>query len=877
MAQNTQFSIHKHTLANGLTVLVRPVNHIPRVEAHIWYNVGSKHEKTNQRGLAHLLEHMLFKGTSKLSELDINTITQKITADANAFTSQDYTCYTFRAPADAWHIALEIFADCMRNATFDEFKLESELKAVIEELRMYRDDFQGLLVEHMFASMFPEHPYGTPIIGYKQDLCSITRSGLIDFYNSYYQPNNATLVIVGDVEVQNVIEVAEKYFGHIPAAPLPAETLRTFDNDIVSRSTTLQRPTQSPWLAFMYKIPGMSEEKNHLIDVASVIIASSKSSRLYIRLVEEEGLAVDVECTAYDFFERSALLIGVWPTDGADKDKICSIIHEELSKLRESAIEPWELAIAKSKTELDFTSLLESLEKQAFVIGSSFLATKNLSFVSNYTQAVEQLSASQLQEFFAHTFQPYLEHHGKLLPLEERAQIDHARYLENSLLLEQKIVKQTDRTQPLEELKYAHTINYLPTVSFSYPKPQTHLFDNGLELIHYHNPLVPHVVIVLGFKASYLYESTDQAGFFALLLRTITDATKKYKSGELSRLLESEGIVLTAGADTIALKCLSSKVPLALEILREIVSHASVRKESFEIMRAQTFNELQEYWESPSDFIDQVCKELVYDIHPYAKPASGSKESIQAATAKKIEAFAARHLSLNQAHLVIVGDITFEDTVHFCKKYMDGWGEKVIADLTYPEMPHFEKEPLHITLNREQTVLAFTGPSIARSHQDYNKLALLDLIVTGGSSGAASSRLFQLREISGLFYTIGGSLVYGSREEPGMKLIKTIVTPDKVASAVKLIQKTLHDIAKHGITQEELDSAKKLYLSSSVELFETNVHIAQTFLFLKKMNLSFNLFDKQGEILSILNLDQVNRIAEIYCKPETLRIVKIGR
>ncbi len=134
-----KFKVYKKILANGLTILVKPTNHIPRVETHLWYNVGSKDENYNERGMAHLLEHMLFKGTKNLSESDINAICQKLTADANAFTSQDYTCYTFRFPSNVWKIGLELLAECMQNATLKPQMLASEVKTVIEELRMYRE------------------------------------------------------------------------------------------------------------------------------------------------------------------------------------------------------------------------------------------------------------------------------------------------------------------------------------------------------------------------------------------------------------------------------------------------------------------------------------------------------------------------------------------------------------------------------------------------------------------------------------------------------------------------------------------------------------------------------------------------------------------
>src|SRR3990170_7174781 len=207
--------IFKKKLDNGLTVLVYPRHSIPKVSTQLWYNVGSKDEKTGEKGLAHLLEHMIFKGTKRLSESDINLITTKLSGSCNAFTSYDYTGYLFDFPTQNWKHSIEILANCMTNCTFKEELLNSELKAVIQELKMYRDYYSSGLMEELVSTIYSDHPYHHPIIGYKQDLWNITRESLLEFYHKHYTPNNATLVVVGDVEPNEVFNTANEYFGHI--------------------------------------------------------------------------------------------------------------------------------------------------------------------------------------------------------------------------------------------------------------------------------------------------------------------------------------------------------------------------------------------------------------------------------------------------------------------------------------------------------------------------------------------------------------------------------------------------------------------------------------------------------------------------------------
>ena len=172
-------------LDNGLTILVCPKKDAEKVSIQLWYNVGSKHEKSGEKGIAHFIEHMIFKGTTKLTESDINLTVSKLSGSCNDFTSYDYTGYLFDIPVANWDKVLPIMADCMQHCTFKQEHLNSEVKAVIQELKMYKDQHVSDLSEKMIQSIFSDHPYHYPIIGFKQDLWTVDRDALFNFYKKH--------------------------------------------------------------------------------------------------------------------------------------------------------------------------------------------------------------------------------------------------------------------------------------------------------------------------------------------------------------------------------------------------------------------------------------------------------------------------------------------------------------------------------------------------------------------------------------------------------------------------------------------------------------------------------------------------------------------
>jgi len=409
--------VQKKVLKNGMTILVRPMHNVPKVSLQLWYSVGSKDEKTGEKGIAHLIEHMIFKGTKKLTESDINIVSHMLSGGINAFTSYDYTGYLFNFPTHHWQEALPILADCMVNCSFKDDHLNSEMKAVIQELKMYRDDYQMSMAEELISSIFSDHPYHYPIIGFKQDLWSVHGPDLMKFYKKHYGPNNATLVVVGDVEADNVFEAAELFFGAIPAIENYKKETFFFGEDIVSKSVTLYRDVQQPIIANVFVAPGISNRKEHVLEVASWILGAGKSSRLYKKIVDELKLATSLSTSYWDLFDHSLFFILFEPNKIEDAQKIQELIQQEIDDIIKNGVNAQEVERALKKAQMKLYSVLENSERQAYDIGKYYLSTGDENYIYNYLDVDPIQLGKEVQQLFATYFRSALMHKGLVLPL----------------------------------------------------------------------------------------------------------------------------------------------------------------------------------------------------------------------------------------------------------------------------------------------------------------------------------------------------------------------------------------------------------------------------------------------------------------------------
>lgn len=880
MQKNDQAASHvvKKVLDNGMTVLVRPVHTIPKVSLQIWYDVGAKDEKTGEKGLAHLIEHMIFKGTETLlSESDIDRLTHKLSGSCNAFTWYDYTGYLFDLPSSNWEKILPVVADCMVNCAFKDDHLNSEMKAVIQELKMRRDNYTGSLVEELLTSIFPDHPYHYPVIGYKQDLWSVRGKDLRAFYKKHYIPNNATLVVVGDVEPERVFSLAAQYFGSIPANPNHKREKFYFNDDISAKQLVLYRDIQQPFFVYAFVVPGFYKKLDHVQDLLSWILGTGKASRLHQKLVDELELATEVSAYAWNLFEHGLFIIGVEPVNSSDIHLIEEVIKEEITSIAHGGLKDKEVERAIKKAQMQYYKLLENTEQQAYKIGEGFLATGDENYAFEYLQESPEILKKQIEDMAKQYLRPAVMHKGVLLPLPEREKEQWAVLQQLSDQEDERILSARERTTPVEPPRYANTIEPSLPKKFHFPRAATATISNGVKLLYYDNKTTPKINLILDLKAQSYYDSEEKPGLYNFVARMLQEGTSKYNATELAYELESRGMSLAVYPGGISMSMLTKDFEKGLEILCDIITDSVFNEKNIEKVRTQILADIKNFWDEPYYFTGQLIKEALYKGHPYSKNGLGSQESIKSITKDDLINFYKEYISPQDARMAIVGDLNGYNVKTLVEKKLAKWQGTAVESIDFPALAsQTATSIIDYPINRDQVVLCFAGLSIKRTDPDYDKLLLFDQILGGGELGSMSSRLFQLRQQTGLFYTINGSLLSGADEQPGMVLVRTIVSLDRLKEAETVIKKTLATIAD-SISEEEIMLAKGAVINSLVNYFESNANIGRVFLFMDKYKLPADYFDTRPQELAKVTIDDIKKAVHKVLNVDKLVMIRVGR
>ncbi len=867
--------VHKYVLANGMTILVRPLHIIPKVSIQLWYHVGSKDEKDSERGIAHLIEHMIFKGTTKLAESDIDTIVHMLSGSCNAFTSYDYTGYLFNLPSQHWQESFNIMADCMQNCSFKDYMLNSEMKAVIQELKLYRDRYESSLVNEMIGLIFQDHPYHHPVIGYKQDLWSVSSADLKKFYKEHYMPNNATLVIVGDVDPDEVYKLAQEKFGHIKADPTYKKQDFYFNKDIASKSVTLYRDIKQPVILYTFVVPGIRSKKDNVLELIATIIGKGKGSRLYKKLVNELHLATSLSASSDELFDHGLFFIMVEPKRVEDIDLIEKYIIAELEELKEKGISDAELTRAIKKTEMTIHSLMENIEHQAYEIGKYYLATGDENYIFTYLDQPKETLKKDIHDLLTNYFRATVMHKGAILPLPAKEKHIWTTLQQESDKEDQRILSARQRAEPIEPPRQAATVHVKEPQQFPYPKATEFALKNGLKVFTFHNPNTPKIDIVLDLKAKHYFDPDDKQGLLSFMNKMLLEGTKHYSAAELIDAIESRGMSISTYPGGISLSLLADDLAFGLSILHEILTCAIFDEKEMEKVRAQLIAQLKNFWDEPRYFSAQLVKEQIYKDHPYSKNSYGTTDAIGAITRRDLIDCYKKYISPHGARLAIVGDLEKYDMKEIVEKTLGSWKGQKIEDIEFPELKSCDLNKIDYYINRDQVILRFAGQSITRKHPDYDKLLLFDQIFGGGVLGSMHSRLFKLREQSGLFYTIGGSLISGADEQPGMLLVQTIVSLDRLAEAEKEIKKTIKCSAD-AVNPDEFQEAQRAIINAQVDNFSSNHNIAQVFLFLDRYKFPADFFDQRATTLENITIDDMTTAARNMLKNKLLTL-RVGR
>lgn len=385
------------TLKNGLRVLLLEDHRTATVTFQVWYRVGSRNERLGITGISHLLEHMMFRGTKRYGPGDFSEIVQRNGGDNNAFTTEDYTTYFENIASDKVDILIDLESDRMANLLLDPELFLIERDVVMEERRLRtEDDPVSDLLEQVNAAAFKAHPYHFPVIGFMSDLEQITREDVYDYYKTYYVPNNAVLVVVGDFETEELLSKIKSSFGQMESGEPPPKVRSNEPPQRGERRLNLRRSAELPFVVAAYHTPNFLNPDSFALDVLSTVLANGDSSRLYRRLVYDKQLALSIGGD-YSRLSIDPNLIYFYAQvmPGKSPGEVENAIYEEIDKIKNEPISQHELEKAMNQIESSFVFSQDSLFGKAFLLGQHEILG-SWEMLKNYISGIRAVTAEDV-------------------------------------------------------------------------------------------------------------------------------------------------------------------------------------------------------------------------------------------------------------------------------------------------------------------------------------------------------------------------------------------------------------------------------------------------------------------------------------------------
>ncbi|MBI5659710.1 MAG: insulinase family protein [Nitrosomonadales bacterium] len=396
--------VFEQTLRNGLKVIVKEDHRAPVVVQQVWYRAGSMDERTGSTGIAHALEHMMFKGTRSVPKGEFSKRIAAAGGRENAFTSSDYTAYFQQLHKSKLPLAMKLESDRMRNLLLSEVEFGKEIKVVMEERRTRTDDQpHALLNEKLMAAAYQEHPYQHPVIGWMNDLQALGASDAKAWYQRWYTPNNATLVVAGDVKAAEVFALARRYYGVIPARKMAARRNFGEPPQLGAKRIVVKAPAQLPHLVMAYHAPALRDPAQdwqpYALEVLAGVLDGNDSARLNKTLVREQQIASSAGA-GYDSTSRGPgmFVLEGTPSEGKSVGELEAGFREQVARLVNEGVSEEELKRVKAQVTASEVYKRDSLFYQAMQIGqmeSIGLSHKNIPLI---LQKIREVSAQQVQE-----------------------------------------------------------------------------------------------------------------------------------------------------------------------------------------------------------------------------------------------------------------------------------------------------------------------------------------------------------------------------------------------------------------------------------------------------------------------------------------------
>src|SRR5260221_1253432 len=390
-----QFPVATKTLKNGMKVLVQTDHSIPNVALYIFYRIGSRNEHPGTTGLSHFFEHMMFNGAKKYGPGDLDKAMEANGAANNAYTTANVTVYQDWFPRSALNLIFDIEADRIQYLSFDPKKIASEREVVASERRTSVDANNfGILNEQLLATAYLAHPYQWPVVGWMSDIEHWTMEDLKHHFEMGYSPNNATMVVVGDVTSDEIFQLCEKFIEPIPTHAPPAPVTTVEPEQFGERRLAVHKTAELPPLIIGYHVPQTNNPDFYALNILRTVLFQGESSRMYQRLVDKDQIALDVSAFVQPSFDPTLAIVVTQPKQGIDPAKCETAIYEEFDKTKSALISDQELEKAKNIRLVEFYHQMRTINGRANTIGTYevFFGDYNRLFdaAKNYSAATKE-------------------------------------------------------------------------------------------------------------------------------------------------------------------------------------------------------------------------------------------------------------------------------------------------------------------------------------------------------------------------------------------------------------------------------------------------------------------------------------------------------
>lgn len=795
-------ALHRLRLDNGLTVLLLPQRTARVAALQLWVGLGSADETEEEAGLAHLHEHMLFKGTSRRGPGEIAREIETNGGEINAWTSYDQTVYHLVLGSESFDEGLDILADAACASVFDPQELEREIEVVLEEIRRADDMPLRRVSRELFSLAFERHPYRRPVIGYERTVRSFTRERILDFYRRFYVAQNMVLVAVGDFDPEEAADKVRRHFGALPAGSHIERTSRVPELPQTSpRARVVPAHVRDAYLSVGWHGPGVRAEDVPALDVLALVLGQGDSSRLTLEVKRDRSLVKEIHASAYTPRDPGLLIVAA----ATSTDRVPDALREALAqtyRLRREELSAEELSRAKRMLESDTVFQRETVQGQARKLGFFELVVGTAEDEERYLEAISRVTAADVRA----VADRYLRTENLSLALlhpEDGETIDADALLDIAREVEAGLPTAIE-TRPAGEYRRLSVAS-----NGAEPRPLwSEVLPNGVRLLVKEEPAVPLVSLRAAWIGGLRGETPDDNGVNHLLARSLMRGTEKLDARSLAQAIDelSGGISGSAGRNSFGLRgeFLSADIDRGFELFSDVLLRPSLPAAEVDKERALIHEEIRSRDDHPSSVAFRLFLSALYDSHPYRLETQGSEESLSRLDAAALHAFRRDRYRLDGLTLALTGDVSPERARELALRHLHGGLEGASptpSPAVEPPLDGPRERRRQLPRKQAHLLVGFRGTTL--TSPDRFALEVLTTVLSG-----QGGRLFlELRDKRSMAYSV--TALSSDGLEPGWFAVYMGTSPEKVPAATDGIRQELERLRQERVTDAELDRARR--------------------------------------------------------------------